>query len=235
MTAHTAHDLDTFARADRTAQEWLDAVAAQLDTEDRHFAYRVLRAWLRTVRDRLTVEAASHFAAQLPMLLRGLFFDGWNPSRVPVKYDAEQFLIAVAKEAKVSPAVARRAAAAVTVALAGRCSPGQLDHLLAQLPGPLRELLDPTDAEANADTDTDTEMAMVPAEPPAGDRWLEVAERIDRVEREVGTVVEALRALVHGFEERPSAEARPERLPAAARQAHDILLTLTAAPSPAAQ
>lgn len=220
MTAHTAHDLDTFARADRTAQEWLDAVAEQLDTEDRHFAYRVLRAWLRTVRDRLTVEAASHFAAQLPMLLRGLFFDGWNPKRVPVKYDAEQFLIAVVKEAKVSPAEARKAIAAVTVALAGCCSPGQLDHLLVQLPGPLRELLDPAGAGP----------AVAPAELPAAVRWLEVDERIGRVEREVGATVEALRALLHGFEERPSEETRPERLSAAARHAHQILLTLNAAP-----
>ncbi len=225
MTAHTAHDLDIFTRADRTAQKWLDAVAEQLDTADRHLAYRVLRAWLQTVRDRLTVEAAVHFAAQLPMMLRGLFFEGWNPSRVPVKYDAEQFLIAVAKEAKVSPTEARRAAAEVTVALAGCCPPGQLDHLLAQLPGSLRELLDPADADA----------AMVPGESPAGDRWLEVGDRIDRVEWEVGTVVEALRALVHGFEERPSEQARPERLPAAARRAHEILLTLTAAPAPALQ
>ncbi|MBO0874187.1 MAG: DUF2267 domain-containing protein, partial [Pseudonocardia sp.] len=63
-----------------TAEVWVSAVAQQLGTEDRHYACRGLRAWLHTVRDRVTVDGAAHFAAQPPMLLRGLFFDGWTPS-----------------------------------------------------------------------------------------------------------------------------------------------------------
>ncbi|MBO0877104.1 MAG: DUF2267 domain-containing protein, partial [Pseudonocardia sp.] len=109
----------------------------------RHYACRGLRAWLHTVRDRVTVDGAAHFAAQPPMLLRGLFFDGWTPSRVPVKYDAEQLVLTAAQEANVSLADARTAIPAVTAALTERCAPGQLDHLLAQLPGPIRAVLRP--------------------------------------------------------------------------------------------
>ncbi len=50
----------------QTARAWVNEVAGQFDTDDREFAYRVLRGWLQTLRDRLTVEAAAHFAAQLP-------------------------------------------------------------------------------------------------------------------------------------------------------------------------
>jgi len=46
------------------AHTWVNDVARELDTEDREFAYRVLRAWLHTLRDRLPVEASAHFAAQ---------------------------------------------------------------------------------------------------------------------------------------------------------------------------
>ena len=70
----------------QTAHTWVHDVAREFDTEDREFAYRVLRAWLHTLRDRLTVEASAHFAAQLPDLIRGIFYAGWNPSAVPEKW-----------------------------------------------------------------------------------------------------------------------------------------------------
>ncbi len=73
--------------ATHTAHMWVNDVAK--DTDDREFAYRVLRAWLHTLRDRLTIEASAHFAAQLPDLLRGVVYGGWNPSAFPEKYDVE--------------------------------------------------------------------------------------------------------------------------------------------------
>jgi uncharacterized protein (DUF2267 family) len=48
--------------------------------EDRGDAYRVLRAVLHTLRDRLTVDEAAQFAAQLPELVRGVFYDSAKPA-----------------------------------------------------------------------------------------------------------------------------------------------------------
>jgi uncharacterized protein (DUF2267 family) len=47
---------------------------------------------LHALRDRLTVEEAAELAAQLPMLIRGLYYEAWDPSKVPVKMDREEFL-----------------------------------------------------------------------------------------------------------------------------------------------
>jgi len=47
---------------------------------------------LQTLRDRLTVDEAADLAAQLPMLIRGLYYEGWDPRDVPVKMDREAFL-----------------------------------------------------------------------------------------------------------------------------------------------
>ena len=58
-------------------------------------AWKALRAVLHTVRDRLPVDLAVHFGAQLPMLIRGLYYEGWEPSRVPIKMTLRQFLDAV--------------------------------------------------------------------------------------------------------------------------------------------
>ena len=65
---------------------WLAEIAGEFGIEDRRLACRVLRAWLHALRDRLPVTIAANFAAQLPELLRGVFYDGWSPSRVPIKF-----------------------------------------------------------------------------------------------------------------------------------------------------
>src|SRR6267154_1167620 len=66
--------------------------------ERRNQSYAALRAVLHALRDRLTVEEAAHLAAQLPMLIRGLYYEGWDPSHVPVKMNREQFLARVRRE-----------------------------------------------------------------------------------------------------------------------------------------
>ncbi len=60
--------------------------------ERRNQSYAALRAVLHAVRDRLTVEETAQLGAQLPMLVRGIFYAEWDPSRVPLKQNREEFL-----------------------------------------------------------------------------------------------------------------------------------------------
>ncbi len=91
--------LDTF---DTTVQEsnlWLKAVMDRLDTTDRHRAYACLRAVLHALRDRIGPESAAHLGAQLPMLLRGLYYEGWDPTNKPTKErHQEAFLAHIGQE-----------------------------------------------------------------------------------------------------------------------------------------
>jgi uncharacterized protein (DUF2267 family) len=64
-------------------REWIRDMGMELEDDDRHHAYVALRAALHTLRDRLTIEQSAHFAAQLPLVLRGLYFEGWSPAHVP--------------------------------------------------------------------------------------------------------------------------------------------------------
>ncbi|RPI39423.1 MAG: DUF2267 domain-containing protein, partial [Hyphomicrobiaceae bacterium] len=91
--------LDTF---DKTVQEsnlWLKDMMERLNTTDRHYAYSTLRAVLHALRDRIGPESAAHLGAQLPMLVGGLFYEGWDPTGKPSKERHEaDFLAHIACE-----------------------------------------------------------------------------------------------------------------------------------------
>ena len=57
----------------------------ELRTDNRRHAYAALRAGLHALRDRVGPENAVHFGAQLPILLRGVYYEGWRPSETPTR------------------------------------------------------------------------------------------------------------------------------------------------------
>ncbi|MEU0551129.1 DUF2267 domain-containing protein [Micromonospora sp. NPDC005979] len=63
--------------------------------ERRNQSYAALRTVLHLLRDRLAVNESVQFAQQLPVLVRGIYFDGWNPSDVPIKLNRDDFLYEV--------------------------------------------------------------------------------------------------------------------------------------------
>lgn len=71
--------LDVFDATINKTNVWLKEVMHALGWEDRHKAYMALRLTLQALRDRLPPEDAIHVGAQLPMLLRGLYYEGWHP------------------------------------------------------------------------------------------------------------------------------------------------------------
>lgn len=125
------------------AHTWISDVAKEFNTDDREFAYGVLKAWLHTLRDRLTVEASAHFAAQLPDLIRGIFYQAWNPNVVPQKYDAEAYAVRFARDANIARDDVGKAAAATTAAVLHHLPAAQMDKALGQLPAEIRDMLQP--------------------------------------------------------------------------------------------
>lgn len=132
---------------DTTVQEsnvWLKAVMDHLHTDDRHLAYVALRATMHALRDRIGAESAVHLAAQLPMLLRGLYFEGWRLAASQSKERSRvEFFDRVRRElppgAAIGPNVAARSVFAV---MRAKLDPGEVHKVIDRLPPELRELWD---------------------------------------------------------------------------------------------
>ena len=90
--------LSTFDKTLQTSNEWLHEIEEALHLEDRQQSYHALRGVLFSLRDRLPVDEAMDLAAELPMLIRGIYFEGYKAANKPDKYNAGEFLRHVEQE-----------------------------------------------------------------------------------------------------------------------------------------
>ncbi|RKZ33892.1 MAG: hypothetical protein DRQ37_08340, partial [Gammaproteobacteria bacterium] len=81
----TMTGLRVFDETVHATNTWLHEITSRLGWDDRRKGYRALRASLHALRDRMPVTEAAHISAQLPLLLRGTFYEGWRPSATPTK------------------------------------------------------------------------------------------------------------------------------------------------------
>lgn len=128
---------------DRTihlTNEWIHHVQERLGRDPQH-AYRALRATLHVLRDRLPTAEAADLAAQLPTLLRGVYWEGWRPGAPPSAIRDEQAFLEALAQALQDPTIEpEKAARAVFDELTQRITAGEIEDVRTALPKPIREL-----------------------------------------------------------------------------------------------
>jgi uncharacterized protein (DUF2267 family) len=139
--------LDAFDKTLQTTNIWLDEIAAEIGP-DRQVAWHVLGAVLRTLRDRIPLDLAAHLGAQLPLLVRGLYYDQWHPAagrmephpRPERSRNLDAFLKRVGEGlAGIRPVNVRDATRAVFRILSRHVDRGQVAKVVHALPEPIRE------------------------------------------------------------------------------------------------
>ncbi|MBF9029953.1 DUF2267 domain-containing protein [Rhodobacterales bacterium HKCCE3408] len=138
QTGHAAVD-----QAPQVVAEWLNLLCDDLDWQEKGRAYLLLCETLQALRDYLNVDEAADLAAQLPLIIRGIYYTGWNPSRTPVhprgKSDfIERVAGRFAKDPLEDP---ERAVVAVFDLLRRKVSPGEIGQVASALRASLRDLM----------------------------------------------------------------------------------------------
>lgn len=86
----------TLDRAVEHANVWVKDVAEEMGWTDRNKALQGLRVVLHVLRDRLTQAEVVQLGAQLPLLIRGIYYEGWKPSKPVIDRTVDRFLLRVA-------------------------------------------------------------------------------------------------------------------------------------------
>lgn len=79
-----------FEKTAQKSQHWIEDIKMELGTTDDERAYLALRTVLHSLRNHLQINEAIHLGAELPMLIRGLYFEGWNPKEKPIKEKSKE-------------------------------------------------------------------------------------------------------------------------------------------------
>ncbi len=139
----SATGLDVFDKTLQTTNIWLNEIMEEIGP-DRQIAWKVLSTVLHKLRDRLPVELAAHLGAQLPLLVRGAYYDQYQPARQPTDCrSADEFAAEVGEWlADVRPVDPDAAIRAVFRVLGRHVAEGQLAKVRDSLPKSIRERWD---------------------------------------------------------------------------------------------
>jgi uncharacterized protein (DUF2267 family) len=138
----SATGLDVFDTTLHKTNSWLNDLMQVLGWSDRDKAYSALKATLHALRDRLTVEEVAQFGAQLPTLIRGFYYEGWDPTGKPLRMrHKEEFLGRIEQHFRGDDYIdPEQVARAVFRVLAQRVSEGEIEDVKHVLPAELQEL-----------------------------------------------------------------------------------------------
>ncbi len=120
--------------------EWINDIDERLDWDDEKKSFHALEGTLHLLRDLMTVEEATDFGSQLPLVLRGTYFTNWNPAKTPIRIDKSTFVSRVHahlnNDPDVEPNILVRS---ILQFLSKKITDGEISDIKAQLPKDIQD------------------------------------------------------------------------------------------------
>jgi len=141
----SATGLATFDDTIHITNIWLKELMERLDTDNRKDAYRALRVTMKALRDRIPNTEVIQLSAQLPMLVRGFFLEGWQPKKAPTDSKTQdEFIAGLSKEFKFTDVRLsdKEIVSEVFGLLRSKISEGEIEDVKSCLPPSIRHLWD---------------------------------------------------------------------------------------------
>lgn len=137
----SATGLEVFDRTLQVTNTWLNEIGEVVGPDKRR-AYHALRAVLFALRDRLTIAEASHLSAQLPLLVRGIYWEAYRPVDKPERIRSREEFLAKVTEGfgQIEPMNAEECTRAVFAVLERHIPEGEMADVRQVLPEPIRSL-----------------------------------------------------------------------------------------------
>lgn len=131
--------IDTAAQS---ANVWINEVDYRAGWANKQRSFRLLRQVLHVIRDHLNPDEAAQLGAQLPVLIRGIYYEGWNPSKTPVIERSRDGFIEKVQEGFATDPMddAEHAIASVIDVLDAHVSEGEMDDVKCTFSKQIRSL-----------------------------------------------------------------------------------------------
>ncbi len=138
----TAQGLEAIDHSVQMTHEWVNELAERLDYVSHRRALRLMRVVMHRIRDHLLTNEVAQLSAQLPVIIRGFFFEGWVPKLTPIKARrGEDFVAFVRNQMKHADEYrGQDDIKCVFDLLNARISPGEIEDIRASLPEDLRAI-----------------------------------------------------------------------------------------------
>ena len=123
------------------ADAWVDDLAQRLSWHDRGKAYAALIGALHGLRDALPRDEVVYLGAQLPPILRGLYYEGWHFGAHRAAQSLEALCARIHEAVDHDPGIDPEAVArAVLALLAVRLPASEIEDVIAATPKALHAL-----------------------------------------------------------------------------------------------
>lgn len=138
----SAQGLEAIDHTVHLTHEWINELTERLGWTSKRSAMRFMRIVLHQLRDRLSQDEMAQLSAQLPMLVRGMFFEGWVPKRTPIKARSRDEFVAMVSDDMAGDPYYRGADDIHYVfdLLNNKISRGEVEDIRARLPEGIRAM-----------------------------------------------------------------------------------------------